>query len=206
MGMTSIYRDLKLVRDLELRERKEARWCDELHCKATPVKGSLLCQKHKEKAEKYFEEQLGIDPLWHMKHDVAVKHGNWAWTYFLGSRELGIVKIGVTTRLKHRMLSLRNSSPVDVKLFAVIFADQSLEMELHKHFLDARKHGEWFEMTPELEHCINELQNQRMPDCIPQNLVPTRDERVGILAAEVIQMKDEDRGARRALERSKDYS
>lgn len=206
MGMTSIYKDMAMVRELERRERLEANWCDELYCKKPPVEGSLLCKEHQEKAEKYFEEQLGIDPLWHMKHDVAVKHGNWAWTYFLGNRELGIVKIGVTTRLKNRMLSLRNSSPVPVKLFAVVFADQALELELHKHFAKARKHGEWFEITPELEHCIRDLQSQRMPDCIPQNLVPNREERIGILAAEVTAMTDEKREWCRALERSQDYS
>lgn len=206
MWLGSIHKDLALVRELERREKLEETWCDKIHCKQPPVEGSLLCEKHKAEAEKYFEEQMGIDPLWHMQHDVAVRHGGWAWTYFVGNRDLGIVKIGVSTRLKARMASLRNTSPVPIKLFAVIFADQSLEKYLHDHFADARKHGEWFEITPEVASCIDEIKHQRIPECVPQNLVPSREERIEILAAEVTQMTNEKREQSRVIERNTDYS
>lgn len=204
MGTTSIYKDLRKLQAHELRKKLEANWCDALHCKEKPVSGSLLCEKHKAAAEQHFTEQLGIDPLWHMKHDIALRHGGWAWTYFVGNRDLNIVKIGVTKRLKSRMSSLRNSSPVPIKLFAVVFGDQVLEKYLHNHFAAFRKHGEWFELTDELASCIDKLKRQKIPECIPGELVPSREERVEILAAEIVDVDRDNRAFYRALERLDD--
>jgi len=206
MSKSSIYRDLHLAKLLQARIELESQWCDALRCKEKPVEGSLLCEKHKDEAEKHFEIQMGIDPLWHMKHDVALKYGGWAWVYFVGNRDLGIVKIGYTTKLKNRMAALRTGSPVPIKLFALIFADASLETRLHEHFEASRKHGEWFTISAELEHCINEIKNQRIPDCVPAGLVPTRDERVDILAEGIVRDNANNRDFHRALERRDDYS
>lgn len=204
MGTTSIYKDLHKLRAYERRKEFEANWCDAFRCKEEPVEGSLLCEKHRAEAEQHFTEQLGIDPLWHMQHDIALRHGGWAWTYFVGNRDLGIVKIGVTTRLKARMSSLRNSSPVPIKLFAVVFGDQVLEKYLHNHFAAARKHGEWFDLTDELARCIDELKSHKIPECIPRELVPDREERCSILAAEIVDVDSKKRPAFRAIERLED--
>jgi len=206
MGKSSIYTDLNQVKLLQARLEIERQRCDALRCKERPVEGSLLCKKHKTEAEKHFEVQMGIDPLWHMKHDVALKYGGWAWIYFVGNRDLGIVKIGYTTKLKRRMASLRTGSPVPIKLFAVIFADASLETRLHEHFKSSRKHGEWFTISADLEHCIDDIKNQRVPDCVPAGLVPTRDERIDILAEEVVRDNAENRDFYRSIERREDCS
>ena len=206
MAGKSIYRDLHTAKLLQARIELESQWCDALRCKEKPAEGSLLCEKHKDEAEKHFEIQMGIDPLWHMKHDVALKYGGWAWVYFVGNRDLGIVKIGYTTKLKNRMAALRTGSPVPIKLFALIFADASLEARLHEHFKTSRKHGEWFTISAELEHCINEIKNQRIPDCVPAGLVPTREERVDILAEGIVRDNANNRDFHRALERRDDHS
>lgn len=146
--------------------------CDVKGCMNPPVESTYLCERHLLKANEYFSAQLGLDPLYHMKHDVSLNYGN-AWTYFVGSREHRMVKIGVTTRLKSRMSSLRNSSPVSVKLFAVVFGPPCIEDALHRRFEKSRMHGEWFKITSDIEDCIEAIKNQEFGKYIPEGMYYT---------------------------------
>lgn len=150
-------------------------------CIKPSVEGSFLCQRHLDRAFKYFEGQLGLDPLHHMKHDVQLNN-SMAWTYFVGSREHQVVKIGVTTRLKARMSALRNSSPVPIKLFAVVYGWPGIESYLHERFKADRMHGEWFALTSEIDDCIEAIKRQEFGRFIPDTLhVSTLEERVEVM-------------------------
>lgn len=146
-------------------------------CKAVQAEGLVVCKKHQQKAEADFYAQIGLDPLFHMKHDVTT-FPEWSWIYFVGSREHGIVKIGRTCRLKNRMMGLRNGAPVPVKLFAVVFGRPEIETTLHNRFASSRKHGEWFELSSEINQCIDDIKAQDFAKYVPEGYVPSHKERV----------------------------
>lgn len=146
-------------------------------CKDKQVKGLVVCEKHRQKAEVAFYAQIGLDPLFHMKHDAST-FPDWNWIYFVGSRKHGIVKIGRTSRLKHRMSALRNGAPVPVKLFAVVFGDPKIEDLLHERFKASRQHGEWFKLTDDISQCIEDIKAQDFAKYIPESLIPTHEERI----------------------------
>lgn len=159
--------------------------CNVRGCQERPVKDTYLCQKHLDRALKYFTGQMGLDPLYHMKHDVQL-HYNTAWTYLVGSREQEVVKIGVTTRLKTRMSSLRNSSPIPIKLFAVAFGSPEIEMVLHDRFAESRLHGEWFKLTDEIDDCIEALKQKDLGRYVPDRMFfHSVEERAMHLAGEI---------------------
>lgn len=146
-------------------------------CRKAALTGMVVCEKHKLDASKRFYAQIGLDPLFHMKHAVHT-FPEWCWTYFVGSREHGIVKIGKTGCLKSRMQGLRNSSPVPVKLFAVVFGGHDIEPFLHEQFKASRKHGEWFEISDDINECIEDIKAQRFARHIPESMIPAIEERV----------------------------
>lgn len=76
--------------------------------------------------------------------------------YFVGSEE-GPVKIGFTTELPNRLRSLRNSSPVPLKLLASIPGTRETEKEYHCRFSGYRLHGEWFERSEAIEDEIGTI-------------------------------------------------
>lgn len=155
--------------------------CRVSRCLEASVEGSFLCQRHLDRAFKYFEGQLGLDPLHHMKHDVKLRN-NMAWTYFVGCREHQLVKIGVTTQLKNRMSALRNTSPVPIKLFAVVYGWPGIEDHFHEKFKQYRKHGEWFELADEIAECIEDIKRQDFDKQIPDGLhVSTIEDRVEVM-------------------------
>lgn len=163
--------------------------CNVRGCLEPPEKGTYLCSRHLDRALKYFEGQLGLNPLDHMKRDIPLRN-NMAWTYFVGSREHNIVKIGVTTRLKARMSSLRNSSPVPVKLFAVAYGWPGIEDALHERFKEHRKHGEWFEIASEIDDCIESIKSHDFSKYIPEGLcVAETQDRVDVMV-DSIKWKD----------------
>lgn len=146
-------------------------------CNEKQVSGLVVCEKHRLKAEQKFYAQIGLDPLFHLKHDVST-FPEWRWIYFVGSRDHNIVKIGQTSKLKSRMTQLRNGAPVPIKLFAVVFGSPKIESFLHERFSKSRKHGEWFEITDEINQCIEDIKTQNFGRHIPEAMIPTRNERV----------------------------
>lgn len=76
--------------------------------------------------------------------------------YFLAADEQCLVKIGVTSRLKARIESLVATSPVPLRLIGSCAGDVLDERKWHLRFADRRRHGEWFEMSDELQAAIAE--------------------------------------------------
>lgn len=72
--------------------------------------------------------------------------------YFLSGA--GLIKIGVTTDVDARWRSLRNSSPVALDFLGFCPGTQIDEREFHDRFKHIRRHGEWFDDTPELREAI----------------------------------------------------
>jgi len=145
--------------------------CDANHCHEKPAPGSLLCERHIDAALNFFADQLALTPADHMKRDITLQYGQ-AWTYLVGSRQHRIVKIGVTTRLKQRMSSLRNSSPAPIKLFAVVFGSPKIETALHEKFAKDRQHGEWFTLTDEISEFIEDVKTGEIGKHVDASLFP----------------------------------
>lgn len=71
-----------------------------------------------------------------------------ARVYFMGGG--GLIKIGVTTDVDARLRSLSNSSPVPIRYLGSYLGTREAEREMHDKFKHLRRHGEWFDDTPEL--------------------------------------------------------
>jgi hypothetical protein len=71
--------------------------------------------------------------------------------YFIRGRKTGLIKIGVAFNPIQRLETLQTGSPDVLDLIAVIENPAiGLEAQLHTQFTSARRHGEWFECTPDL--------------------------------------------------------
>jgi len=80
--------------------------------------------------------------------------------YFIRAARTGLVKIGVTVDVAARLRGLRTMSADTLTLLASVPGSQALERELHERFKVARRHGEWFEPTPELLAYVAEIQRK----------------------------------------------
>lgn len=59
------------------------------------------------------------------------------------------MKVGRTTNIRSRFHGLQTSSPVSLRLAAVVSGvGQGHEYKLHVLFQDSRVRGEWFKVTP----------------------------------------------------------
>jgi hypothetical protein len=75
--------------------------------------------------------------------------------YLITARSVGRVKIGRTDQAPHsRYIWLRAWSPVPLALEAVMEGGLAEEAEMHRRFAEQRRHGEWFEITPEIDELI----------------------------------------------------
>ena len=71
--------------------------------------------------------------------------------YFIQPVDGGPIKIGIAAHVLGRLSGLQTGSPVELRVLGVIpGVRQSYEAELHERFAATRRHGEWFEPTPEL--------------------------------------------------------
>jgi hypothetical protein len=62
----------------------------------------------------------------------------------------GLVKIGFTSRIGHRIGCLQTGQPAPLELLASLPGTRPDERRLHTLFAAARRTGEWFEATPDL--------------------------------------------------------
>lgn len=74
--------------------------------------------------------------------------------YLISTDNPEFVKIGFTTRLEHRLKSLRTASHVEPTVHLTIPGTRTLEGELHTRFEAARYNREWFRMTDEIKTFI----------------------------------------------------
>lgn len=77
------------------------------------------------------------------------------WTYFVTAPS-GLVKIGWSSNLYRRLAEIGRWSPVDLRLIAAacegirdMERKSTIEVDAHKVFRSKRRHGEWFEITPD---------------------------------------------------------
>lgn len=85
--------------------------------------------------------------------DEGVDHhmGAGTFVYVIGSREVCLVKIGVTRDVIGRLKQLQNSSPSALELLWCAQGSHGLEQQLHAHFQSYRVHGEWFDFGPRVD-------------------------------------------------------
>ena len=84
------------------------------------------------------------------------KHGDrGSVVYFFRSGPF--IKIGTTTKLKHRLQNVQTSHPTPVELVASQRGDKRLERELHMRFASLRVNGEWFREVDELAAYVANL-------------------------------------------------
>lgn len=80
------------------------------------------------------------------------KKGRWNnLVYFIQGEDGGPIKIGYTTDLGERLLSLQASSPVMLRTISCFPATMDDERELHKAFEYCRSHFEWFHPDDSLQ-------------------------------------------------------
>jgi hypothetical protein len=69
--------------------------------------------------------------------------------YFIGNGSA--VKVGYTSDLQRRMMTLATASSVPLKLIGVVPGNRKLEALLHAQLDKDRLHGEWFRTEPALD-------------------------------------------------------
>lgn len=67
------------------------------------------------------------------------------------------IKIGTTTKLKHRLQNVQTSHPTPLVLVGSLKGDKRLERELHRRFASLRVNGEWFREVDDLAVYIANL-------------------------------------------------
>lgn len=70
------------------------------------------------------------------------------------------VKIGKAQNIADRLKGIQTNHPVPIRLLAVLSDVPEREREFHLKFAQARKHGEWFALTPEIRALI---ESSRLP-------------------------------------------
>lgn len=92
-------------------------------------------EAHLKRARDLYNDGEPFDPL-----DRSVS------LYFVRNPHSGHVKIGVSTNLAHRLVSLRTAVPDLIHVGTVHDANPKLEKELHERWAIWRTGGEWFDI------------------------------------------------------------
>lgn len=84
--------------------------------------------------------------------------------YFLKASN-GLIKIGYTNNLNHRLSCIKTSSPLPIELYHFIETERAFAVERYFHNLyrNYRKHGEWFLLND--EHLI-QIKNIQLADLL----------------------------------------
>ena len=81
------------------------------------------------------------------------------FVYILRSCRHGIVKVGVSKRIKHRFLALRGDG--DFEMVTLLRGNRHIEYLLHMAFSTELDHGrEWFHCSPRIMEIISLLQSK----------------------------------------------
>jgi len=86
--------------------------------------------------------------------------------YFIAA-ENGLVKIGFASNWLDRLGKLCCGSPVPLTPLALIAGGRTEERDYHERFSAWRRHGEWFELTDEMEAEIDRINYAQAPQHIP---------------------------------------
>lgn len=84
---------------------------------------------------------------------------NITFIYFFKAVNLNRVKIGMSRNVHNRLGTMQSASPDQLELIKIIRTNDQYpdDMAVHALFPHLRVHGEWFELTEELQNFINEL-------------------------------------------------
>lgn len=77
-------------------------------------------------------------------NDFIASEPKAAVVYFAGP-DSGLIKVGYSHGLAERLETLRNNSPVPLRIFGLIRGGRALEQWAHHKLADHRSHSEWFE-------------------------------------------------------------
>ena len=83
-----------------------------------------------------------------------------SYVYFIRAEGTDLVKIGVTNDPARRLAMLQTGSPTKLTLWFVILGNREREVEIHEQFSGARKFGEWFQISPEINDAIDALRSK----------------------------------------------
>ncbi len=87
-------------------------------------------------------------------------HKRVTYIYFIKSTKLNLVKIGMTDNIQQRMNRLKYGSPDELILLKLIRTNDiyPTDRAVHALFPHLQNHGEWFILTPELQHFIEQVE------------------------------------------------
>lgn len=96
-----------------------------------------------------------------MRHDPII--------YYVGARDVRRVKIGTTTDLRRRMERLGAQAIDRLEILATEPGGRAEERQRHVLFARFRRHGEWFEWSPEIQAWVDIvlLANEREESTAP---------------------------------------
>lgn len=91
--------------------------------------------------------------------------------YIFKATNIPTYKIGITNNLVARLESIKNMSPVPIRIYEVfrtLVDPLKVEKDLHKHFNNERSHGEWFNLTRQQVKTINKLVREFDKESLPR--------------------------------------
>lgn len=92
-------------------------------------------------------------PVYSQKTRYAVRKDSVVYFFRSGP----FIKIGTTTKLKHRLQNVQTSHPTPIALVGSTPGDKRLERELHRRFAHLRVNGEWFREVDDLAVYVTNL-------------------------------------------------
>jgi hypothetical protein len=81
--------------------------------------------------------------------------------YYIQPKAGGLVKIGHSINVDHRLATLQASSPLELVVRSTEHGGYQREAELHWQFRDLREHGEWFRPHPYMPGVILDRYERR---------------------------------------------
>jgi len=84
------------------------------------------------------------------------------FVYFIRVGNHGDIKIGYSTNIKNRIVTLQTSIPENITLLGYVSGNLSLEKELHTKFKLLRKKGEWFSFDSSIIDYLNEHNEMKL--------------------------------------------
>lgn len=110
----------------------------------------------------HFDKEQGVERRL-SNHEVAVLdrfEPDVMWVYFVCAVNMGMVKIGQSRRLAHRIREMQVGSPDKLVLGAAMKSVSGIEGVMHRQFADIRSHGEWFHVDEGLVSMMRLVRNK----------------------------------------------
>lgn len=85
------------------------------------------------------------------------------FVYFIQAEGGGLIKIGWATKPAVRVANMQMYCPIKLAILLHVTGDGAMERDLHKRFEASRRHGEWFEPTPDLLALVEEWRSSPPP-------------------------------------------